>query len=712
MPEELPKAYNPKETEGRIYQLWEESGFFNPNNLPGDRPERFSMVLPPPNVTGTLHLGHAVTTTIEDIIIRFERMRGKRTLWLPGTDHAAIATESKVEKELIKNDKASRHDLGREEFLKRVRAFALESQTTILSQLRTMGASLDWSRLAFTLDEQRQHAVATAFERMYQAGIIYHGERLVNWDKKGQTTVSDEEVEYETTKGTLYTFRYSKKFPIPIATTRPETKLGDVAVAVHPDGPWKAFIDQEFKIPDFAGVQLFITVVGDESVDPEFGTGAVGITPAHSMIDGEIAKRHHLPSKQVINEFGKIDHASDELNGLNVQDAREKVVAWLREQGLLEKEEEIEHNIARAQRSGGMIEILPKRHQFFVDVNKPIAERGGKSLRQLMHDAVASGAIKIVPERFVNEYFHWIDNLRDWNISRQVWYGHPIPAWYKGDDIAVGKESPGKGWELIQDTFDTWFSSGLWTFSTLGWPKETQDLKMFHPTDVLETGYDILFFWVARMILMSSFFLGEVPFRTVYLHGLVRDENRRKMSKSLGNVIDPLLMTEKYGTDALRMALVFNTAAGADSVISEDKIKGMKHFSNKLWNIARFIFMSTSGKVPTTRPVAQTDADRQILTHLDVVTEAVTANLSAYYLHEAAQAIYQFTWHEFADVYLEASKPQLQGEAKENTEQILLYVFDRILKLLHPFMPFITEEIWGKLPSDDKQLLMIERWPV
>ncbi|MEK7589491.1 MAG: valine--tRNA ligase [Patescibacteria group bacterium] len=708
---ELPKAYNPQETESRIYKLWEESGFFNPDNLPDKGKGRFSMVLPPPNVTGTLHLGHAVTVTIEDILVRYQRMLGKKTLWLPGTDHAAIATESKIEKELIKKEGKNRNDLGRPAFLKRVDAFAKESQQTILNQLRKMGASLDWSRLAFTLDEKRQRAVYTAFKRMYDAGLIYHGEYLINWDKKGQTTVSDEEVEYETTKGTLYTFRYSKNFPFPIASTRPETKLGDVAVAVHPSGKWKEYIGKKFEIDNFVGTKLTIEVVGDEAVDPEFGTGAVGITPAHSKVDAEIAQRHNLPSKQVINEFGKIMHTGSGLDTLNIQEARDRVVEWLKNENLLEKEEIIEHNIAKAQRSGGIIEILPKRHQFFVNVNKPIVDRDGKTLRELMCEAVTTGKIKIIPERFEKNYFHWIDTLRDWNISRQVWYGHRIPAWCKGEEIKVEQESPGEGWEPIEDTFDTWFSSGLWTFSTLGWPDETMDLKTYHPTDVLETGYDILFFWVARMILMSSFLLGEVPFHTVYLHGLVRDENRKKMSKSLGNVIDPLVMTEKYGTDALRMALIFNTASGTDSVISEEKIKGMKHFANKFWNIARFILMNNTGVMPSSKPKARTDADRVILEQLSAVRESVSRNIEQFQLHEAAQAIYQFIWHDFADVYLEASKPQLKNENKENTEQILLHTLCTTLKLLHPFMPFVTEEIYAQLPITDKKLLLVEEWP-
>ncbi len=715
---ELPKAYNPKESEEKIYTLWEQSGFFNPDNLSDKDKERFSMVLPPPNVTGTLHLGHAFTVTIEDIMIRYHRMCGKKTLWVPGTDHAAIATESKVEKELIKKEGKSRHDLGREVFLQRVNAFAKESQATILNQLRSMGASLDWSRLAFTLDEERQKAVYTAFKRMYDAGLIYHGEFLVNWDKKGQTTVSDEEVEYEATQGTLYTFLYSKDFPIPIASTRPETKLGDVAVAVHPEGTWREYIGKKFHIATFAGVPLDIEVIGDAAVDPEFGTGAVGVTPAHSMIDTEIAKRHNLPSKQVINEFGKIIQSGPEFDGLNIQDAREKIVQWLKNEGLLEKEETIEHNVAKAQRSGGTIEVLPKRHQFFVNVNKPIAERGGKTLKELMREAVAGKKIQIIPERFEKNYFHWIDNLRDWNISRQVWYGHRIPAWYKDNEISIEKPSE-EGWQEIQDTFDTWFSSGLWTFSTLGWPDSAEassgttrpgtDLARYHPLDVLETGYDILFFWVARMILMSSFLLGEIPFHTVYLHGLVRDENRRKMSKSLGNVIDPLDMTGKYGTDALRFALIFNTAPGTDSMLSEEKIKGMKHFANKLWNIARYVLMN-GAEISNFTP--KTEADTAVLAALDSTIANVTKNIEKFAFHEAAQDVYQFVWHTFADIYIEASKPQLQNEDQaQNTRRILTHCLFTSIKLLHPFMPFVTEELYAKLPISEKKLLMMEEWP-
>jgi valyl-tRNA synthetase len=716
MSKELPKNYDPTGSEKPLYERWLASGFFNPDNLPGERPERFSMVLPPPNVTGTLHMGHALTVTIEDILVRYHRMIGKKALWLPGTDHAAIATESKVERELLKKEGKGRHDLGREEFLNRVRTFAQESQDTILSQLRSMGASLDWSRLAFTLDEPRRNAVRTAFKRMHEAGLIYSGQYLVHWDKKGQTTVSDEEVEYETEQGTLYTFRYSKDFPIAIATTRPETKLGDTAVAVHPDDTrYNQFIGKEYTLT-FAGVPLTITIIGDQAVDPVFGTGAVGVTPAHSMIDGEMAKRHGIESKQVINEFGKIINTPG-FDGLNIKDARDKVVTWLKTEGLLEKEEVIQHNVGKAQRSGGIVEVLPKRHQFFIDVNKPIRERDGKSLKELMREAVASGAIKITPQHFEKTYFHWIDTLRDWNISRQVWYGHPIPAWYKGDEVHVGDTAPAEDWQPITDTLDTWFSSGLWTFSTLGWPDDTPDLRQFHPTNLLETGYDILFFWVARMILMSSFFLGEVPFHQVYLHGLVRDEQRRKMSKSLGNVIDPLSMIEKYGTDAVRMALIFSTAAGSDIPLAEDKIRGMKHFANKLWNIGRFVLTnlpSSKFQVPSSRPEPKTEADKEILEKLGTAITSITNSIEKLALHEAAQEAYHFVWHAFADVYLEASKPQLQDPAhSEHTREILLYILENSLKLLHPFTPFVTEELWGRIhgTDDPAKLLMIQDWP-
>src|SRR3989344_1541670 len=518
MDEKFLKPYNPGATEDKIYRLWETSGFFNPDNLPKRHREPFSIVLPPPNVTGILHVGGALMVVIEDIIVRYKRMRGFKTLWLPGTDHAAIATNTRVEKIIYKEEKKTRYDIGREVFIAKVEKFVAENRGALKHQIKQMGASLDWDREAFTLDKKRSLAVKTAFKMMYDAGLIYRGTRIINWDPRGQTTIS-----------------------------------------------------------------------ADEIVDMEFGTGALGVTPAHSQIDAELALRHNLPSIQVINEHAKIKLPIPGLEGEKTVAAREKIVKWLKTEGLLIKEEEIIQNISTAERTGSVIEPLPKL-QWFVDVNKPIEKRGGKSLKQLMHDAVASGQIKILPERFEKEYFNWINNLHDWNISRQIWYGHRIPVWYRNNEIYVGVDRPdGLDWEQDPDTLDTWFSSGLWTFSALGWPEKTRDLEIYHPTDILETGYDIIFFWVARMILMSEFLLGDIPFKTVYLHGLVRNEKGKKLSKSLDDNVDPLSITDKYGTDALRMALIVGVGPGSDSKLSNDKLKAYKNFANKLWNIARFV---------------------------------------------------------------------------------------------------------------------------
>jgi len=736
---ELEKAYDHSKVEEKIYKMWEESGFFNPDKLPGERKEPFTISLPPPNVTGVLHMGHAFEDTIQDSIIRYQRMNGKRALWVPGTDHAAIATQAKFEKEHYKQEKKSRHDYSRDDFFGMINKFALENQQGILSQLHKLGLSLDWSRLAFTLDSDRELAVRTAFKKMYEAGLIYRGFRVINWDVKGQTTVSDDEIDYEETKGKLYTFRYSKDFPISIATTRPETKVGDAAVAVHPDdNRYKKYIGKKFDIK-FCGVPLHLQIIADKEIDPAYGTGAVGITPLHSFIDFEIAQRHQLVGDQIINEFGKmnpLNEGGEFFVGKKTSEARTLIVERLKQEDLLEKEEDIDQNISKAQRTGGIIEPLPKL-QWFIDVNKKFTLKNSKleaipsgsetTLKDIMKKTVESGQIKIMPERFEKIYYHWIDNLRDWCISRQIIYGHQIPVWYGlgKDDIycditpPTGKDSEGKNWVRDTDTLDTWFSSGLWTFSTLGWPKDTADLKTFHPTSVMMPGYEILFFWVARMILMSGFLLGDIPFHQVYLHGIVRDKQGRKFSKSLNNGIDPLEITAKYGTDALRMALVFGAAPGNDVIFDEQKVKGMKHFANKLWNIARFILAnlpphpsspSRGEEKGEGEPRPITDADKEILAKLDQTIKNVTGHLEAFRLHEAAQEIYQFTWHEFADIYIEASKKQLTDEKlKENTLITLHYSLITILKLLHPFMPFVTEEIWSKL--NQKELLMVAKWP-
>ncbi|HEX3099744.1 MAG TPA: valine--tRNA ligase [Patescibacteria group bacterium] len=728
---ELDKSYDASKYEADIYQKWMDSGYFNPDNLPAsdDNAEPFTIVLPPPNVTGTLHLGHAFEDTIQDILIRYRRMQGRKTLWLPGTDHAAIATQTKVEK-ILEKEGTRKSELGREKFLERVEAFAQGSHDTIISQLKAMGASLDWSREAYTMDEARSLAVRTAFKAMYDDGLIYRGHKVINWDPKGQTVISDEEIVHQERDSVLYTFKYSADFPIPISTTRPETKIGDTAVAVHPDDErYAEFVGKEYDL-EFAGVPLHIKVVADEAVEKDFGTGALGVTPAHSLIDAEIAERHRLPMKQVINEFAKMSIGGELLEGKKVAEAREIIVNWLREQNLIISEEPIKQSIATAERSGGVIEPLPKL-QWFLAVNKPFLMKNSQidgiktgqeiTLKELMRHVISTNQIGIVPEHFSKTYFHWVDNLRDWCISRQLWFGHRIPVWYKGsaanpEEIYSGVSAPdGSDWTQDEDTLDTWFSSGLWTFSTLGWPNEIADLKTFHPTSVIVPGYEILFFWVARMILMTGYHLGTIPFKDIYLHGIVRDKDGKKFSKSANNGIDPLEMAEKYGTDALRFALVFNAAPGNDTLFDEQKVKGMKHFGNKLWNIARFVLANVD-EVNLDEPInAITEADISILNQLTQTTQKVDSALDSFRIHEATQSLYDFVWRDFADVYIEASKLQLQDEAqKANTEKILVHNLIQILKLLHPFMPFLTEVLWQELKDANlvkEPLLMVTKWP-
>jgi valyl-tRNA synthetase len=707
------KPYNPEETEPRILAKWDESGYFNPDNLPERHKEPFSIVLPPPNVTGQLHTGHAIMLAIEDIMVRYARMKGMKTLWIPGTDHAAIATQSKVEKEIMKTEKKSRHDLGREELLKRIDAFAKESHDTIVNQVKKIGASIDWSREAFTLDEKRNLAVRTAFKKMYDDGLIYRGYRVVNWDPKGQTTISDDEIVYEQRKAKLYTFKYSKDIPITISTTRPETKLGDTAIAVHPgDERYAKFVGKEFDC-EFAGEKIHLKVIADEAVEKDFGTGALGVTPAHSTVDWEMAQRHDLPLKQVINEYAKMTVGI--AAGKKTAEAREMVVEWLKKEGLLEKEEEIDQNVSTAERTGGIVEPLPKL-QWFVGVNKEFTHNGKKtSLKTLMIEAVSSGETTIVPERFARVYENWTNNLRDWCISRQIWYGHRVPVWYKGDEIYCDVNPPkGEGWTQDEDTLDTWFSSGLWTFSTLGWPDEKEFKKMreFHPTTVLETGFDILFFWVARMILMSTYLLGEVPFKTVYLHGLVRDAQGRKISKSLGNNIDPLDLISKYGADAVRMSLIVGVGPGNDSKVGEDKVKAYKNFANKIWNVSRFIFSSADHKDFDPKFDKWTSTDATHLETLNNLIGEITKEMDEYKFYLVSEKLYHYVWHEFADKIIEESKAVLAGndEAhKKSRQQFLLHAHRTILKGLHPFMPFITEEIWAEI--DSKNPLLIANWP-
>jgi valyl-tRNA synthetase len=708
--------YDINEVETRIEQQWEESGFFNPDvciEKGFTRPdaEPFCIVLPPPNVTGTLHIGHAFEDTLQDIAVRYARMQGKRTLWIPGVDHAAIATQSKVEKELLKTEKKSRHDLGREEFLKRVNEFAQTSHDTIVRQVKRMGASLDWTREAYTLDERRNVGIRTAFKKMYDLGLIYRGDRVVNWDPKGQTVISDDEVMHEERTAKLYTFRYDKKFPIAIATTRLETKFGDTAVAVHPDDPrYKEFVGKEYDA-NFCGTPIHIKVIADEGVEKDFGTGALGVTPAHSMIDWDMAQRHGLPLRQVINEYGKMMVENELVQGKKAEEAREQVAEELRKLGLIEKEEEIVQNVSIAERTGAIIEPLPKL-QWFVAVNKPFenGERGTTTLKQMMRNAVASGDIRITPKQFEKVYFHWIDNLRDWCISRQIWFGHRVPVWYKGNEIYVGIDEPhGKGWQQDPDTLDTWFSSGLWPFSTLGWPDKTRDLKTYFPNTLMAPGYEILPLWVARMILMSGVLLESIPFKTVLIHGIVRDSRGEKFSKSKGNGIDPLLLAGTYGADALRMGLIIGAAPGNDVKFDEQRVKGYRNFSTKIWNIARFIEIN---KVTISdQRIAISESHRKYVADLENLKSEVTKHLDNFEFHLAAEKLYHYIWHELADVIVEAEKEKLKnGTDKEKTasyavlEQLLL----DSLKMLHPFMPFITEEIYQIFRPG--RILMVEPW--
>lgn len=745
----MDKAYDHKKVEEGIYKEWEEKGYFKPEINPKGKP--YSIILPPPNVTGNLHVGHALTATIQDILIRYHRMKGDKTLWLPGTDHAAIATQSKVEANLYKEQGKTRYDLGREEFLKLVEEFAKSSHDKIVNQLRRMGSSLDWDREAYTLDEPRNLAVNTAFKTMYDASLIYRGAKIVNWDPKLQTTVSDDEIEWKEEQGSFYYLKYG---PFTIGTARPETKFRDKYVVMHPkDSRYKEYKHgQELEVEWING-KVTATIIKDEAVDMEFGTGVMTITPWHDRTDFEIAERHSLDKEQIINFKGLLLPISGEFAGMHIKKARPLIIEKLKEKGLLEKiDENYTHRLATNSRGGGIIEPQIKK-QWFVDVNKefamPHSELSGikegdrVSLKKLMKQVVESGQIKIIPEHFVKTYYHWIDNLRDWCISRQIWYGHRVPVWYcqkcnpnhevgKNKDMIVMREMPRKNcqtcgefdWEQDPDTLDTWFSSGLWTFSTLGWPKETDDFKTFHPTDVLETGYDILFFWVARMILMSTYLLGQIPFKTVLLHGLIRDAERQKMSKSKGNIIDPLSISQNYGTDALRIALIFSTAAGNDIPLSEDKIRGMKHFTNKLWNMGRFIEMNrvqssthsiSSGRefkvqsleIEELEKVARHKNDKEIIKKIEELTKEVSKEIDEFRLHEAAQTLYQFTWHKFADIYIEDVKDRIN----EASFLVLSSLFLVQLKLLHPFMPFVTEELNRELKLSDK-MLIISKWPI
>jgi len=730
---EIPKAYQPQEVEDKIYKEWEESGFFNPDNLPcageGKTPEKFVISMPPPNATGILHLGHASMLAYQDLMVRFNRLEQKQTMWLPGTDHASIATQTKVEKNIAKEG-LTKYDLGREKFLERVHEYVEGSRDTIREQVRKMGSSCDWSRERYTLDEGLSEVVRQVFTMMYEDGLIYRGNRIVNWCPRCESTLADDEVEHEEKEGKFYYFKYQKDFPITIATTRPETKLGDVAVAVNPkDDRYKEFIGKTYKI-DLGNGEHEIRIIADWTVDMAFGTGALGVTPAHSMADFQMATENDLPTIKVIGEDGKMTaEAGKDYEGLTTLEAREKIAKYFRDQGLMEKEEDVPQNLSVCYRCNAAIEPLPSL-QWFIDVNKKITKDGNKyfqdkSLKEVMLRVVQEGEIKIIPERFEKTYFSWVENLRDWCVSRQLWFGHRIPVSYcedcggvvlQKDEAAGCSKCQGSHLRQDSDTFDTWFSSGAWTFSTLmdkdfakyanfdEWVENSPDLLKYHPTSVLETGYDILPFWVARMILMTTYVLGEVPFENVYLHGMLRDKEGKKMSKSLGNGIDPLEMIEKYGTDALRLSLIIGSTPGNDLKVYEEKIETYRNFVNKVWNVSRYILMSVENvQRVEMRPEAKTLADEWILGETDHLISDVKDNLENFRFSAAGEEIYDFTWSKLADWYLEIAK--VEG----SKDEILLYVLERLLIVLHPFAPYVTEEIWKDFETGE--LLMVQKWP-
>jgi len=736
----IEKAYEAKKYEDKIYAKWEKSGAFTPKI--DKKKKSYTISLPPPNATGTLHLGHATMLAFEDILIRLYRMKGYSTLWLPGTDHAAIATQSVVEKKLQESGmKNPRKKLGREGLLQEVRKFVKESQHIIRNQIRKMGASCDWTREKYTLDDDMNFAVNTLFERMYKDELIYRGGRIVNWDPKMQTTVADDEVEYKEEKAKFYYFKYG---PVVIGTARPETKFLDKTVVVNPkDKRYKHLIGKEFEVEWIEG-KIKSKVIADNCIDISLGTGAMTITPAHSLVDFELAQKHKLPTPQIIDFEGKIcKEVSKEFGGMPIEEAREKIIEKLKRKGLLVKiDENYIHNVAVNYRGKGFIEPQIMK-QWFIDVNKKVIQWKGKkrSIKEVLQDTVKSKMIKIIPEKFEKIYFHWIDNLRDWCISRQIWWGHQIPIWYKvtdeqykalvknkeassmhfeilgvNDEIKFGTEKPRAGkWLRDPDTLDTWFSSALWTFATLGWPKHTPDFKYFHPTSVLETGYDILFFWVARMILASTYALRSdglkeekcLPFNAVYLHGLIRDKNGKKMAKSNPETcINPLDMISKYGTDALRLSLVIGSSPGNDMRLYEEKIAGYRNFVNKIWNAARFALLNVDKKdlkKGFSKKMIKSVADKWILTKLQNLIKEVDKDLNSYLFSDAGLKIYDFIWREYCDWYLEISK----GEHKN--PEVLLFVLKTVLKLLHPYVPFVTEKLWESL--DQRTLLIKESWP-
>ena len=717
----IPKVYDPQAVETKWYKYWEDHGLFHDEVDKGKKP--FSIVIPPPNVTGQLHMGHALDNALQDILIRFRRMQGYNTLWMPGTDHAGIATQIKVE-EMLASEGLTRYDVGREKFIEKVWEWKGQYGDRIIKQLKSLGASCDWQRERFTMDEGCSKAVREVFVSLYEKGLIYQGHRITNWCPRCNTALSDIEVEHEDTPGHLYHVRYPVEGNpgeyLSVATTRPETILGDTAVAVHPeDVRYSHLIGKKLKLPL---IGRCIPVIADEYVDKDFGTGAVKITPAHDPNDFDMGLRHNLPQIVVITNDGTMSADTGKYAGMDRSECRKVIVADLKEQGYLVKIEDHQHAVGHCQRCRTVVEPLVSK-QWFVKM---------QSLAEPAKAVVASGEIQFVPERFTKTYITWLDNIRDWCISRQIWWGHRIPAWYcecgativAREDITVCPTCGSQNIQQDPDVLDTWFSSGLWPFSTMGWPEKTDELQQFYPTSVLVTGYDIIFFWVARMIMLGLEFKKEIPFKHVFIHGLVRDPQGRKMSKSLGNGIDPLEVIEKNGADTLRFTLVTGNTPGNDMRFYAERVESSRNFANKLWNASRFVLMNLDDVdkieqlVQYGKTARENDsftlADKWILSRFAKTVNEVTRNLDRFELGEAARLLYEFIWNEYCDWYIEMTKARLYNKedvsARSTAQYVLWYVLEKTLKLLHPFMPFITETIWQHLPHDGHSI-MVADWP-
>ncbi|MBI4650115.1 valine--tRNA ligase [Candidatus Desantisbacteria bacterium] len=717
MEKELNKTYEPGDIEKKWYEYWLINNYFHANTV--DKKKVYSIVIPPPNVTGSLHMGHALNNTLQDILARWKRMQGYNVLWMPGTDHAGIATQNVVER-MLKEEGLNKEQIGREEFVKRIWSWKEKSGGMIINQLKRLGSSCDWERERYTLDEGLSLAVREVFVRLYNEGLIYQGNYIINWCPRCKTALSDIEVEHVEEEGKLWHIKYYIKGGtnfIEVATTRPETMLGDTAVAVNPDDDrYKHLIGRKVILPI---LDKEIPIISDKYVDPKFGTGIVKITPAHDPNDFEVAVRHNLEKIKVMNDDGTMNEKAGKYNGLDRYKCRELLLNDLKDGGYLSKIEPYHISIGHCYRCKTVVEPYLSK-QWFVKI---------KELAVPAIKTVKTGKVKIIPSGWKKTYFEWMNNIKDWCISRQLWWGHRIPVWYCKDcgKINVAVDAPlkcenCKSSNLVQDTdvLDTWFSSGLWPFSTFGWPKETEELKMFYPTSVLVTGFDILFFWVARMIMMGLKFMGDVPFEKVYIHALVRDAEGQKMSKSKGNVIDPLIMIDQYGTDAFRFTLAAFAAQGRDICLAEERISGYRNFANKIWNASRFTLMNLKDYKPIPRKKLKfTLADKWIITRMNQVTLDVTNAIKAFKFNDAALNLYQFIWHEFCDWYIELAKERLYNEScsieeKRTAQYTLIRVLEQSLCLLHPFMPFITEEIWQILPihkSTEKKSIMINTWP-